>query len=555
MASKKVKTRNIANSVSKFASEHILKTSEYSFNINSIDTYVKSVADDDYILYNEDFHDYYNNFDKLINEHAEFRQTYVITVKKNTKRIIDLKYKIDFSPGNALPSIILDPSSIIPYKKYQAKEMYLLLLKELNNIKAYNKILIKIFDTNMKTKLKAFVKYLYQGKFVKKIKIPLFDGLEPEVTVSSKIIKHYLKKENSHQIIEVSPKETLIEYIKPVFGKNGLSSFGQIITHDNTSNKDDIDQDIIDHNTIEIKETPENKLYRSKIKGFVHFDDNKFYVDNRIKMQQLSSVQDQLAKEEDNNIEVIVAQNDTSVDSVGEGVELRSETVHITGHIGAKTLVEATTLTIDGATHQNSKQEARVATINRHKGTLRCQTANVKLLEGGEIHATDANIETAMGGSIYAENITIKTLKSNVKIYASKSITVKLVTGEDNKFKITYKDIPTIVSKNRFFEKEVEELKYELEGALKHSPDQVSIIKDKITDIKNQQKEIKECAKTAKILIEEPLTGVNSISFVLSSDEEITYKTDARKYKEFYLEESDGYILLQPTNAKIKIDE
>lgn len=552
--SKKIKTRNIVNSISKFAAENVLKSSEYTFNINTMDTYIKTISEDDYTLYNEDIHKYYDNYDEIIDKHVEFQQLYTITVKKSSKRIIDLKYTIVYSDNNIVPSIVLHPDSKIPYKKYEAKEMYLLLLKELNKIKAEKKILIKIFDLNMKEKLKAFVKYLYQGKFTKKIKIPLFDGIEPEITVRSRLIKHYLKKKSSHQIIEVEPKELLAEYIKPVFGKNGLNAFGKIVTHDHKKNKDDIDQGIIDTTTIDIIDSKEKRQYRSKIKGFVHFDENRFYVDNKIKMKTLSSVQDEIATVEDNNIEVIVAQHDTDIDSVGEGVNLKSETIHITGHIGAKSFIEANNLEIDGATHKNSEQNAKFAKINRHKGMLRCHSADIKLLEGGEVHATDVNIEAALNGTVYAENVTIGHVKNNLKVYASHSVNIKLVSGEDNLFKINYLDVSTLMNKYRFIDEEIEDLKYQLEGAMKHTESQVPVLKDKINKLKAEQEDIRNSAKSAKITIKEPLRGLNTITFCIDKDNEITYKTDARNYKEFYLEESDGSITLKPTDKKISID-
>ncbi len=552
--SKKIKTRNIANSILKLANENDSEVSEYTFNINSVDTYIKTVANNDFVLYNEDIHNYFENHDKIINEHAEFQQIYTITVKKTSKRTIELKYTIKYSDSNVSAVIILDPDSKIPYKRYQAKEIYLLLLKELNKIKAENNILIKIFDDNMKQKLKAFVKYLYQGKFTKKIKIPLFDGIEPEITVKSRLVKHYLKKKTSHQVIEVEPNDLLIEYIKPVFGKNGLNAFGKITTHDYAKNRDDLNQDIIDKDSIEIIDSEKSKLYRSKIKGFVYFDENNFYVDNKIKLKTLSSVQESVAKDEDNAIEVIVSQNDTNIDSVGEGVKLKSEVIHITGHIGAKSLIEAHSLEIDGATHKDSNQEAKYAKINRHKGILRCHSAEIKLLEGGEVHATNVNIESSLGGTIYAENVTIGNVKNNLKVYASNSIDIKLVSGEDNLFKINYMDIPTLMSRCKFLDKEVDDLKYKLEGAMKHTLSDVPALKEQINKLKAQQEDMRSSVKTAKISIKEPFRGLNTITFTINKDNELTYKTDARKYKPFYLVESDGYVTLHPTDKKIAID-
>lgn len=553
LLTKQLRTKNINLAIEKFAKENECSPTEFSFSINKVDTYIKTVADDEFRLYIDDPLHYCNNHEKLVNEHVEFKQLYTITVKQTTKHAINLNYTIDFSANNTHPAIILHPDSQIPYKQYQPKEIYSLLLKEFNNIKAKNKILIKIFDEQMKEKLKTFVKYLYNGKFVKKIKLPLFNGLEPEVTKNSKLIMHFLNKEANHQVIEVDSGEVLVEFIKPIFGKNGLNAFGEIISNTHLNNKGDLTCSV-DNKSIETIEDKNKKIYKSKIKGYIHFDKEDFYIDNKIKMRHLSRVQDSVAKDEANNIEVVISQDDTSLDSLGEGVRLTSETIHINGHIGAKSTLKAVNLYVDGATHQDSLQEAKFAEINRHKGKLRCHSAKIKLLEGGEVHATNVEIDSSLGGSVYAENVTIGQVKNNLRVYASNSITIRLVSGEDNLFKINYKNIPILNSKYNFITQEIEDLKYTLEGALKHTAAEVPIIKEKIKELKIMQDMIVNGVKNAKISILEPLKGLNTITFTIDDKNELTYKTDAKAYKPFYLIESDNDITLHPTNKKISIN-
>lgn len=550
---KKFKTKNISATIDKFAAENDSSPLEFSFVINNIDTYIKTISNDSFILYNEDTNNYYGNHDKMIDEHVQIKQMFIITVKKEPKNIIKLVYSIDFSDDKTTPAIILHPESQIPYKKYQPREIYMLLLKEFNNIKAINGILINIFDEQMKEKLKAFVKYLYNGKFVNKIKMPLFTGIKLELRKSSKLIMRFLEKETAHQVIEVDAGEVLVDYIKPVFGKNGFNAFGDIVDNTSLKNNEDLKCNI-DKKSIEIFENKERKSYKSKVKGYVHFDKENFYIDNKIKMQRLSRVQSSVAKEEDNNIEVVISQSDTTLDSLGEGVQLTSETIHIHGHIGAKSSLRAVNLTIDGATHKDSTQEAKFATINRHKGKLRCHDAKIKLLEGGEIHATNVEVENSLGGVIYAENVTVGHIKNNLKIYASNSINIKHVGGEDNLFKISYKDIPTLISKYDFISQEIEDLKYRLESVSKHTPSEVPVIKKQIAELREQQNKIINSVEYAKITINEPLRGLNTITFTLTNGEELTYKTDAKAYEPFYLVMSENSITLHPTNKKISLE-
>lgn len=552
LLAKKFRTKNINATISKYAAENDALPIEFSFSLNETDTYIKTVAENSFVLYNEDINGYYSDHDKMINEHVEIKQMHTITVRKSLNRIVKLNYSIDFSIDNTTPVIILHPESQIPYKKYQPKETYILLLKELNNIKAANNILVNIFDEEMKEKLKTFVKYLYAGKFVNKVKIPLFSGIKIEVRKSSRLIMKFMQKESSHQVIEVDEGEILAEFIKPVFGKNGFDAFGNIIDNGYLKNSEDL-KCYIDDKSIAIVEDEEKKSYVSKTKGYVHFDKDNFYIDNKIKMHRLSRIQNSVAKAEDNNIEVVISQNDSTLDSLGEGVHLTSETINIHGHVGAKSSLKALNLTIEGATHKDSTQESKYADINRHKGKLRCHSAKIKLLEGGEVHATNVEIENSVGGFVYAENVTINHVKNNLKVYASNSINIKLVSGEDNLFKINYKDIPTLNSRYNFLTQEIEDLKYKLEGALKHTPSDVPIIKKQINELKEKQDTIVNSVKHAKITISESFRGLNTIVFTLPNGEELIYKTDARTYEPFYLVETQDYITLHPTDKKISI--
>lgn len=176
LLAKQIKTKNIAASLDKIIKENSLKSATLSFDIDNIDTYIKTVSNDEFILYNEDIKDYYSNRQKMVDEHIELKQVYTITARDDKTSDLVLKYTIDFSQENTHPSIIISPQSQIPYTRYQPKEIYALLIQELNKIKAKNKILVKIFDEEMREKIKLFVKYLYHGKFSKNIKIPLFDG-------------------------------------------------------------------------------------------------------------------------------------------------------------------------------------------------------------------------------------------------------------------------------------------------------------------------------------------------------------------------------------------
>ena len=549
-----IKTRDIKKALNIFAEENLILLSECDFVMDEIDTYIKSNNTASFELYSEDVQKSYMDKERILNEHIEFYQLYTITVMQNEKRELELEYTIDYSKYSTHPMLILSPDSKIPYKTCKPVDLLKKLFREFNKIKAYHKILINIFDEDMKKYLKLLVKYIYAEKFVKRVKIPLFNGIDPIITRPSKLIFWFQEKEHKSEVIEVKENEVLVEYKKPICGQNGLNAFGEHIDSAFFNNADDLHAKV-DQDSIKIEENTKTKRYISKIDGYVHYNGKELLVDNCIKISEISRNRDVIDDLEDNSIEVIVTQNDTNRDTIKEGVTLVSERIHVDGFVGAKSRLEAITLEIDGATHQDSLQYAKYATINRHKGTLRCHEGKITLLEGGVVHATTINIDSSISGAVYAQDVTIRHVKNNLKVYASNSITIGLVSGEDNLFKINYKEVPVLQSKRKYIDNDIKELRYKLNQAKRHSLSKVEKFEKEIAALKKEKEDILNSYKNAKITVEKPFRGLNNIVFTIDDSHKIAYKTDAKAYTPFYLEIKENIITLHPVGKFIIIEK
>ncbi len=552
MKPRKIKTKSILKSLQRYAQDNEASVDIIDFDLLKVETHIKTIHDKEFSYYNEDISKAYEYDEQIINEHVEFKQLYIIEIFQKTDTKIRLNYKIQYDESNTDVDIILSRTSIIPYENYKAKDLYRLLLSEFDKIKAKEGILLNLFDELYIHKLKAFTKYLLDKKFKKSLKLPLIRAIHPNITQKSKLIIHYESKKNEHGICEVDAGEVIIEYIKPKFGSNGLNAFGEIIDAASYNNVKDYDKSV-DLQTIKIEENDDKKLYIAKEKGYINVEKDEISIDHKIRMQKISRVQEILEDNEANNIEVILKEHDSTKDGIGEGVELTSETIHVEGFVGSNSMLNATNLFIDGATHQKSKQFAKFATINRHKGTLRCHKADIKLLEGGEVHATTVNIDSCLGGSVYGENIKIKNVKNKVKIYASNSIKIDLVSGEDNFFTIDPKAIPILGKKIEYIDNDIGDLKFDLEEAQRHHPEKVKSIEDHIHRLKNAKDLIYKSVYNASIEILKPLRGLNTITFVLKENLSISYKTQAKKYDDFYLEVSNETVTLKPTTKSIEL--
>jgi len=546
----KVKTRNIELSINKYAQNNETSSDIVDFKILKSTTLIKTIHDEDFVEYNEALQADYSTEEKMIDYHLEFSQIHIIKLFEKQKSSYFLNYDIEFDYMNFNPHIIIKKESKIPRK--DLKQTYLWLIQEINKIKAKNGILINLFDKTYLAKIKIFTKIIHADKFKKNVKLPLIKTIEPDITQQGELILHYKKNINQHGIAEVEANEMIAEFRKPKFGKNGLDAFGKVIGSEYKKSHKDLKYDTEDA-TINIKEDENKKLYIAKTKGYVNISKNLMYIDKKIKKRKINRVEDKVSEHEDNEIEVIISEKDATQDSIGEGVELTSETIHVEGFVGSNSILHATNLTIDGATHQSSHQNAKYAKINRHKGTIRAHQVDINLLEGGTVYATNVNIDACLNGTVYGRDVSINNVKSNLKVYASHSISIGLVSGENNTFNIDYKKIPILSKKIDFINVDLEDLKYHLQEAQRHNKAKVPEIKSKMQKLKDEKNNILNSINDAFISIKKPFRGINNIIFTVDEIKELIYKTDSKKYEKFYLEIKDEHITLKPVNISIDL--
>ncbi len=547
---KTVVTKDVKSVIQEFASDTITPLKQCDFKLHGISTYIKTCHMDGFSKLTDPLKERYADAEALLNDRVVFQQLYKITPRKADKCTLLLDYSIEKGVFNTHPVLVLKPTSIIPYQLFKPQQLLVQLVQELNKIKAMHGMLIGLFSDCMIADLKQLVKRIYAKKFTADVEILLFDGIEPELSKPSELLYHFKTKSTKSQITEVDPGELIVEFIKPVFGRDGLNARGKRVARGDTDNREAIDF-TIDDATIDVKEDDERILLYSKKRGFVQFDGEHIEISNKLTLEKVKRVQSKVAQEEKNEVEVVIAQDDITQDSVGEGVELTSEVIHITGHVGDKTKLEAKALTIEGATHQGSMLFAKDASVNRHKGMLRCHKAHIKLLEGGEVHGTHVHIDAALGGTVCAETVTIGHVKHNLKVYATKSITIDKLSGEDNNFTIDYEKVPIATSHIKYIEEDLSELRYRLDEANKHSPEKLPYLQEKMNLLKAQIEQIKNGCFEATITLNQTVLGLNTITFTLPQRQQLVYRTRSdMKYEPFHLERDGDNVTLQPVNIK-----
>jgi len=239
-------------------------------------------------------------------------------------------------------------------------------------------------------------------------------------------------------------------------------------------------------------------------------------------------------------------------ESVKEGEEIVSQTLKILGNVHENSIIEASTLHVEGTTLEDSTQFSRFATINKHQGKLRCHEAQINVLEGGEVHATTLKIDSAFSGDIYAQDVIINNAHSDLKVFASNSITINNILGINNTLTINYKDIPILDSKLDLIEDDLNTLNSQLKEALKHNLSEIQNIKQKILNLTSEKNSILNSYKRAKIIITNGLRANNTIKFFVH-DKQLSFSSQDENHSTFKLLIDANTITLFPTQEQIFI--
>ena len=241
-----------------------------------------------------------------------------------------------------------------------------------------------------------------------------------------------------------------------------------------------------------------------------------------------------------------------NITEVEQNAELICEDLTVFGNVHEESIIDAHKLFVKGTVYPNSSQFAKYADISEHQGILRCHEAKIKTLNGGEVHASSITVDHCNGGSLYAQDVTINSISSDLKIFASNSITINTINGFHNELNINYKNVPILLSKLELIEEDIEELQFLLQDSKEKNSSSQKHIENEIQRLHLQYNKIKHSSLFAKISIHEIIQANNSISFEVDNHK-LTYTTTNQRYTPFYIEITDTSITLLPTQTIIKL--
>lgn len=519
----------------------------------------------------------------------------------------DMHSQIEFKENNTLAYLVVKQGSRLKYYDglYDDFLEYIVEQKLKSNIMLY--LFDTDYPTTIKAlvdvikKLKLFV-FKEDKKILIAKGLDATEGIESKLIMNIEE-KNDVRTEDSEGRVDHSNRgiyincakdEQLFEFIKPQQGKHGRTCKGEIIEA-KTISLDETPTFTVD-DSIEIQDSFENIKYISTKSGFLTKDKDKYDVINNLTIDEISfKTTGTINSNLDADISINVTRNNPLEDAIAEGMHVKVRKLSVNGNVGPNTKIETRDVSILGQTHDKSFIQCVNADIKQHRGKVIGREVNINTLEGGEVIADRAIIAHAVRGKIRAKIIEIGSLGSNVTMEASKYIQVDMITGGENKFIIDM-SITSAFDENKkpdisYVQKLENELKL-LFKALKEINEKVKknlnsckkiqalIIKNKnegidipdsvmknfkickimmvrykklkedfghkksqIEKAKNSQHENNLDIFDAKIVVNKPIEGFNSITYRLSNPErEIVLKTDKRMNKPTFKlrEDHDG---------------
>lgn len=460
--------------------------------------------------------------DTFFTKHLEsIRQYYKVEffdIRKNKPKPLP---KISISVNKNLTKIIavISRSSEVGYFSEFEKKITDYINKKL--IRAG--VLIGIRNKNMKAELSKISSILRINEVLdKNYTFLVTTGVDQVEPVDDGIVLHYKNKvKNADEngkidyasrgyILGVAKDELIIEYIRPVSGKQGRNVRGELL--DVAKPKTTITKMIEHSPNIRSSEDSAGIKYFANKSGYVSDEKNVFDIKDQIDVNEISfkttgSIETGL----DNNVVLNVKEKDVTKDAIGSGVYVEATHINIDGNVAQNAVIKANSVVIGGQTHAKSRIEAKEAKIGVHIGTFDGDHVEIDRLENGKVKAKTAVIKSILGGEVVADKLQVDVLVSNANITVADTIEIKKLKGTNNKITVDF-------------------------GMVKDFGDKIDENMKKIKIIKDQISKMPKILESKKSIIEENRAPINIIKDKMeefSKNDKTPPVTFIKKIKEY----------------------
>lgn len=422
-------TSNVALELRKAAIEQRVSPESIYFDILSSATHYKispssqwQILPDDEQLLN------IVSEDEIRDTEFQIRQEHRIYIRPNQPaKFLDLRFSFATNQYKTKLIAVIDPSSTIPLKKGALKWIKGAIHRKM----VFSGFLIGLYEETLEQEINRFVASIQKyGSLKEPYKLLIGEFFSPIDPINDKLILHF--KNNEHSLINgVNPDEMIMEYIEHKEGKNGRSCTGALVKVPEPKIKY---QDYLQFDKEKIKSIKDENStqYYSITSGFVERKSGTFTISNELKIESATFKNTgSIETGSDKDVSIKISKKVDEEDAIGTGINIDVQKLDVSGTVGSNATIQAQEVNIGSQTHKKSQIFASdKATVHLHRGNLKAKEAHVNILESGRIEADVAYIEKMVGGEVVAESVYIKTLYSNAKIVALKSIEIESIEGE-----------------------------------------------------------------------------------------------------------------------------
>ncbi|MFA7610174.1 MAG: flagellar assembly protein A [Sulfurimonas sp.] len=445
-----VKTQNVAKELIDIAKKNGVSTSNLDFVILDIQTYTRVNKDKAESEWEETTTEELHKLDDataILNQNFEIKQVYEVEIfSKDENNIFkDFHAAVGVNATKCKVYLSIKAGSEVSTSPRFEEEF----LNYINKSKIRAGILVNIFDemvNEVVSRISALAKVDGVIKYDKNQTILIAEAYEPTPTIDDELITHYDKKieVGSNERVDHSKRgfihsvldgDILMEYVKPKKGKAGRNCRGEFLEPPEPEVQHVPDFKVDD--TIEVKESKENIVYRAKASGYISLEGNTYQIKSEMDVGEISfKTTGSISTGLESDVSLSVKESDSQKDAIGNGMEVEVSEIDIKGNVGPNAKVRAKRATIEGQTHQSSYIKANDLIINVHKGTAVGDNIKITRLEHGSVDGKKVEIVQALGGNIRGKDIDIGICASHVKVTASRLIEIKKLQGSENVFTI-----------------------------------------------------------------------------------------------------------------------
>ncbi len=453
-----IETEDIVKSIAEYAKKNNIDAKKIDFDINSVSTIAFNTIDKSIVIFDTTRGEMIPP-ELFMDEDIRIYQRFLILLKEIEPQPVRLDMALSADKLFTKVLATLKKESKIIY--YPDLDRYI--YDEINKRLAKHKILINIFENDLKKQIDDFVKKIKEGVALEEdYKFTVAESRDFIPSEDDKIVFYFEEKKKINEenpdfynrgfIVDVDEGEILVEYKKPKAGRSGRDVRGYFIKVAESKSHNEPKFAITEN--IKTEDTPSIIRYIAKKQGYVAYDGKVLDVQEELKVQEISFRKTgSIVVDQNKDITLDIEESNPIVDAIGSNMTARATEVIVRGSMGDNSSVYADKAQIKGLTHSTSKVFAKDAEIATHRGYLEAKEAKIERLEGGVVVADTVHIGHANSGRIVAKKVYITNLGSNCNITASSLIDITTVLGGDNVFVFEAAAMP---SEKELFKKAVE---------------------------------------------------------------------------------------------------